>query len=107
MPGLLRGAARVGVAVGVAGRVRHHQEEKFAAQDAAQQQAAPEQQYAEPQPQYAPAPAPVYAAPAPAPAAAPAGDDLASQLQQLAALKDQGILTDEEFADAKAKLLNG
>jgi hypothetical protein len=38
-------------------------------------------------------------------AAAPAGDDLASQLQQLAALKDQGILTDEEFAEAKAKLL--
>jgi hypothetical protein len=99
----------VGVAVGVAGRVRHHQEEKFAAQDAAQEpQAAPQQQYEEPQPQYAPAaaPAPAYAAPAPA-AAAPAGGDLATQLQQLASLKDQGILSEEEFAEAKAKLLNG
>ena len=57
----------------------------------------------------APAPAPVYAAPAPAPApaapAAPAGGDLTSQLQQLADLKAQGILSDEEFAEAKAKLL--
>ena len=105
MPGLLRGAARVATGVAVAGSVRHHQQQKYAAQDAAaQQQAAPEPQYAEPQPQYAPAPAPVYAAPAPAPAA-PAGDDLASQLQQLADLHAQGILTDEEFADGKAKLL--
>ena len=41
---------------------------------------------------------------APAPAA-PAADDLGAQLQQLAGLHDQGVLTDEEFADAKAKLL--
>jgi hypothetical protein len=98
MPGLIRGAARVATGVAVAGGVRHHQEQKYAAQDAAaQQQAAPE-------PQYAPAPAPVYAAPAPAPAA-PAADDLGAQLQQLADLHAQGVLTDEEFADAKAKLL--
>jgi hypothetical protein len=32
-PGLVRGAARVGVAAGVAGRVRHRQEQKWAAQD--------------------------------------------------------------------------
>ena len=38
-------------------------------------------------------------------AAAPAGDDLSSQLQQLANLHSQGILTDEEFAEGKAKLL--
>ena len=37
------------------------------------------------------------------PAAAP---DLADQLQKLAALRDQGILTDDEFAAQKAKLLN-
>ena len=43
----------------------------------------------------------------PAAAAAPAGDDLTAQLQQLAALKEQGILSDEEFAAAKAKLLGG
>ena len=58
------------------------------AQMAAQQQAAPP-----------PPPAP--------PAAAPAagGDDTIAQLQKLAELKSQGILTDEEFAAAKAKLL--
>jgi hypothetical protein len=39
------------------------------------------------------------------PAAAPAGDDLAAKIQQLADLHAQGILTDEEFAEAKAKLL--
>ncbi len=38
--------------------------------------------------------------------AAPA-NDLTSQLQQLATLKEQGILSDEEFAAAKAKLLSG
>jgi hypothetical protein len=43
---------------------------------------------------------------APAPVvAAPAGDDLSGQLQQLAALHQQGILTDQEFAAAKAKLI--
>ena len=40
------------------------------------------------------------------PAAAPAaGPSMADQLQQLAALHQQGMLTDEEFAAAKAKLL--
>jgi hypothetical protein len=42
--------------------------------------------------------------PPPAPAAAPAQDPI-EQLKQLAALKDQGILTDEEFAAQKAKIL--
>jgi hypothetical protein len=45
---------------------------------------------------------------APAPVVeAPVGDDLSSQLQQLAGLHSQGILTDQEFADAKAKLISG
>lgn len=45
-------------------------------------------------------------APAAAPAAAPApGGDTIAQLQQLADLKAQGVLSDEEFAAAKAKLL--
>lgn len=44
------------------------------------------------------------AAPPPAPAAQPADDSIA-QLQQLAALRDQGILTDEEFAAKKAQIL--
>lgn len=47
--------------------------------------------------------------PAPAPqAAAPANssaDDVATQLERLAALKASGVLTEEEFAGAKAKLL--
>ena len=47
---------------------------------------------------------PVYQEPPP-PAAAPAPDPIA-QLKQLAALKDQGILTEEEFSAQKAKILN-
>lgn len=41
-----------------------------------------------------------------APAAAPAGDDLMAKLTQLAELKAAGVLSDEEFAAAKAKLLS-
>jgi hypothetical protein len=44
-------------------------------------------------------------APAAAPAAAPAEDPLIAQLKQLADLKAAGVLSDEEFAAAKAKLL--
>lgn len=46
------------------------------------------------------------AQPAPAPAAPSAGDELLARFQQLAQLKDAGMLTDEEFASAKAKLLS-
>lgn len=41
----------------------------------------------------------------PTPAPAPAGGDLMAQLQQLAAMKESGLLTEAEFAAAKAKLL--
>jgi hypothetical protein len=62
------------------------------------------QQVAQAQPAPAAAPA---AAPAEVPAAAPAaGTDLIGQLQQLAQLKEAGVLTDAEFQAAKAKLLN-
>jgi membrane protease subunit (stomatin/prohibitin family) len=44
-------------------------------------------------------------APAAAPAATPAGDDTTAQLKKLADLHDQGVLTDEEFAASKKKLL--
>jgi hypothetical protein len=44
---------------------------------------------------------------APAPAAAGGGTDVVAQLEKLAALKSQGILTDEEFAVQKAKILAG
>ena len=64
----------------------------------ANKQAQAQQQYAQP----APAPAPQ---PAPAPAAPAAGDDVLDKLTQLTELKNAGVLTDEEFAAAKAKLL--
>jgi len=52
--------------------------------------------------------APAAAAPAAVPAAAPAaGDDMVAQLQKLADLKAAGVLSEEEFAAAKAKVLAG
>lgn len=44
---------------------------------------------------------------APAAAAAPAGDDMVAQLEKLASLKASGILSEEEFTAAKAKLISG
>jgi hypothetical protein len=82
---ILRTAAIVGTASAVGGAVSHHQQQKYAAQDA---EAQPQQQYAEP-----------------APAAAPAAPDMTTELTQLAQLHSQGILTDEEFAAKKAQLL--
>jgi hypothetical protein len=55
------------------------------------------------------APPPQYAAPPPPAAAAPAAGgmapDVIEQLKQLAQLKDQGVLTEDEFAQQKQKLL--
>ncbi len=106
MPGLLRGVARTaaiaGTASAVSGRVQRRQAEKFAGRDAqiyAERQQAYAQQTAAQQPQYA-APAP----PPPAPPAA-GGTDVISQLKELGELRDQGILTEDEFAAQKAKLL--
>ncbi len=108
-----RSVARVAVGTavmaGTAGAVQHHQQQKWANQQA-EQQAAYDQAYqqgaadaqAQAPQQYAPPPPP----PAPAPAA-PAQDDLTAKLQNLANLHAQGILTDEEFASAKQKLLAG
>ena len=95
MPGLLRGVARVGIAAGtataVSNRVSRRQAQRWGEQEAAEQQ-----QYQQPPPQYQQAAAPP----------APAGDDpRIIQLQQLAELKGQGILTDEEFAAQKARIL--
>ncbi|MCB0969282.1 MAG: SHOCT domain-containing protein, partial [Ilumatobacter sp.] len=103
MPGLLRGVARTAVVAGtataVSNRVSRRQANRWSQQQP--QYAAPPPQYYEPAP--APAPAPVYAEPAPAPAPAPSIP--IEQLKQLASLKEQGILTEEEFAAQKAKLL--
>ena len=64
------------------------------------QQAASEQQQ---QQAAMPPPPPPPAAPAPAPAAGT--DDMIAQIQKLGQLHQQGILSDEEFAAQKAKLL--
>jgi Short C-terminal domain len=92
--GLLRMAARTAVVAGtataVSGRVQRRQAAKWDAQE--QQQYAQQAQYAQP---------PQYAQEAPA---APE-EDATAQLQNLAALHTQGVLTDEEFAAAKAKIL--
>ena len=98
MPGLLRGMARVAVVAGtataVSNRVSRRQAGRWAQQD--------QQQYAQ---QYEQQPAqPVYAAPAPAPDAM---DNRLEQLQSLADLKAQGVLTDAEFEAQKAKILAG
>jgi hypothetical protein len=103
--GLLRGMARTAVVAGtataVSNRVSRRQANRWDQQAyEEQQQYAPQQQYAQqPYP-----PQPVYAQPAPAPA--PADDvDVTAELTRLAELKSQGVLTDEEFTAAKAKLL--
>ena len=89
MPGLLRGVARTaavaGTATAVSNRVSRRQAQRWSAQGG----------YAEPpqQQQYEPAPAP------------PPAVDPIQQLTQLAELRKQGLVTDEEFAAQKAKLL--
>ena len=87
MPGLLRGMARTAVVAGtataVSNRVSRRQAQRWGYMD----------QGPEPEPE-----------PAPAAAAAPQADPIA-QLKELAELKQQGIITEEEFAAQKAKIL--
>jgi hypothetical protein len=102
MPGLLRGVARTAVIAGtasaVSGRVQRRQASRFAEQDA-QTAAARSEAYYSQMAQQAPAPAPA--------APAPAGASVVDQLKDLAELKNQGILTEAEFAAQKAKILAG
>jgi hypothetical protein len=77
-----RTAVVAGTATAVSGRVQRRQAARWNEQDA--------QQYAQEPPQYAPP---------------PPEDDATAKLQELAALHTQGVLTDEEFAAAKAKIL--
>jgi hypothetical protein len=109
MPGLLRGVARTAVVAGtataVSNRVSRRQAGRWAAKEE-QQEPEPQQQYAAPPPQYA-AP-PQYAPPqyAPPPPASDPMQDKLDQLKQLGDLKDQGVLSDEEFQQQKARILN-
>ncbi len=90
MPGLLRGVARTAVVAGtataVSNRVSRRQYNRWSQQDTQYDQA-----------------------PEPAPSQSPSsgGDDRISKLKDLADLKAQGILTDEEFAAEKARVLDG
>jgi Short C-terminal domain len=111
--GLLKTAATVAVASSVHGRIQRRQQARWAAQDQAGAAAAPvppppappaaptqpQQAYAEPVP-----PPP----PAPAPPAQPTdmGERLA-QLKQLGELLSAGVLTQAEFDQQKARILNG
>lgn len=94
MPGLLRGIARTAVVAGtattVSNRVSRRQGQKWAAQEASPP---PPQQYAAPPP------------PPAAPQPAAAGESRVEKLKDLADLKQQGILTEEEFAAEKARIL--
>ena len=87
MPGLLRGMARTaviaGTATSVSNRVSRRQGQRWAAQEA------PPQQDAAPPP----------------PAPAPAPESRLDKLKDLADLKQQGVLTEEEFAAEKARIL--
>ena len=82
-PGVVGMAARTAVVAGVAGRVQHRQQERWAEQEGAGQ------------PMTAQAPPP----------AAPAEPDYAGQLEQLAKLRDQGVITPEDFEAKKRQLL--
>jgi hypothetical protein len=99
-------AAMVGGAGYMAGRSAANRNAREQEQEARIAELEAQQQYA--QPAAAPPPPPPAAAPPPPPpaAAAPAGDDMVAKLTQLAQLKDQGILSEDEFNAAKAKLLS-
>jgi hypothetical protein len=93
---MARTAVIAGTATAVSNNVSRRQAARW--EQKADAQAYQQQQYA--QPQYAPPPQPQYAQPAPAPET-----DAVAEIQRLGTLHDQGLLTDEEFAAAKAKLL--
>ena len=99
---MARTAVIAGTATAVSGGVRNRQE--ASAQQAADAQA-DQQQQAALQQQAAAEQAAQAAAQPPPPPPAPAGDDLIASLERLGALHTQGVLTDEEFGAAKAKLL--
>jgi hypothetical protein len=85
-PGLVGTAARTAVAAGVAGRVRHRQDQRWADQEYGQQP----QQFEQPPPAAAPA---------------PAEPDYVAELKRLAELRDAGVITNDDFEAKKQQLL--
>ena len=93
--GLIGGMARTAVVAGTATAVSNRVSRRQAGRWAAQEPQYQEPQYQEPQ----------YQAPPPPPPAADEDSELIAQLEKLGELRDKGILTDEEFAQQKARLL--
>jgi hypothetical protein len=91
--GMARTAVVAGTATAVSNRVSRRQANRWAGQE--QQQYAQEPAYSQPAPQQ-----PVYQQPEPAPQ-----PDMLEQLQKLGELRAAGVLTEEEFAAQKAKVL--
>lgn len=104
--GMARTAVVAGTATAVSNRVSRRQGQRWAAKEQqAYQQPAYEQQQPPPPPPAPVAPAPVAAAPA---AAAPLSqEEMLDRLKQLGELKAAGVLTEEEFATQKARVLAG
>jgi putative oligomerization/nucleic acid binding protein len=100
---LVRMAATTAVVAGTAGAVRHRQETKYANQAAEAQG----QQQAQYDAAYQEGLAAAQAAAPPPAAPAAGGASINDQLMQLAELHTSGILTDEEFAAAKQKVISG
>ena len=94
MPGLLRGMARTAVVAGTATAVSNRVSRRQAERWSQQEQGYPPQEQA-------------YAQPPPPPPATDDRDRQIAQLKELADLKAQGILTEEEFAAQKAQILGG
>jgi Short C-terminal domain len=98
--GMARTAVVAGTATAVSNRVSRRQANRWAEKD---QQAAEAQAYEQ---QQAYAPPPQQDAPPPQPASPAASqDDMLTQLQKLGDLRSAGVLTEEEFAAQKAKIL--
>jgi len=103
--GLLKTAATVAVASSVHGRIQRRQQARWAAQDQASASAVPAPP--PPAPHAAPAqPQQAYAEPVPPPQTPDMGERLA-QLKQLGELLSAGVLTQGEFEQQKARILNG
>lgn len=99
---MARTAVVAGTATAVSNRVSRRQANKWQQQSAAQ---ADEQGQPQGQDQQAPPPQYQQPPPAPAPAASGEGSSLVDEIQKLATLKEQGLLSEDEFAAAKSKLL--
>jgi hypothetical protein len=96
---MARTAAVVGTATATRNAVNRRQADKnYAAYEHAAQQSAPPPQQSAPPPQQSAPPPQEYAPP-------PSQDEVITQLERLGALKAQGIITEQEFAAQKAKLL--